>query len=152
MDELVEAIKRAPGTVQLLAGQIKVSLPDGFESFFSAALKEFKGDSAAVAASNIFVSRCEVLWKDPNVTSWLRSGLNRAIKGEQIPTIAVHTAPMSAQAAIYRHALLSDLPALKVSFPPNISSQLNAFDPCPPEYYESDAVGGILGRLRNLFF
>lgn len=152
---MVEAIKRVPGTVQLLATQLKVSLPSGFESLFAVSLKDFEGDLAGVAASKIFVSRCEVLWKDPEVSAWLRSGLNRVVlqqEGGVLPTISVSAAPMSAQVAIYRHALLSDLPALKVSFPPSLSSQLNSFDPCPPEYYESDAVGGILGRLRQLFF
>ncbi len=105
-------------------------------------------DVFTVAASKIFVARCGMLWRGSE--EWFKLALKQVSSVDSDIT----SAPMSAQVSIYRHALLSDVPNLNVAFPPALSMHLNAFDPCPPEFFEEGNEGGLLGglitRIRSL--
>jgi hypothetical protein len=89
-----------------------------------------------------------MLWK--GAEGWFLGALKAVSRSSQ----SKNYWPLSAQVAIYRHALLSDLPSLNVAFPATLSSHLNSFDPCPPEFFEEGSddglVAGIISRLRSM--
>ena len=149
---LIEAVCKCPGSAALLFQALKIKIPQSFP------LQEsFEADLALVGSSKIFLARCISLWKSPNVLAWIESSL-KSSSFSQLQSINFRSVSIIHQISIYRHSLLSDLPALNVAIPTQISSisSLNAYDPLPSESFDENENGtgsgsSLIAGLRDLF-
>lgn len=151
----MDAMLASPGTAQLMAEATKFRIPDGWHGKFKTEM-----DFVQSAASKIFVARASIIWKRSEIQQWFESAM-RDVTARSIESVASVTplnlsnAPVSCQVSVFRHSLLSDLPALNVAIPSHFTaiSSLYAHDPLPAEDFEDeddDTRPSILESLKNM--
>lgn len=149
---LTEAIKTSPGTAKVLAQALKFRIPETFGTPEMFTL--FDSDLAQVGSSKIFMARSSSLWKSATIQRWFEDTLKLIVSDNAI-VCDFRKVPLIHQVSIYRHSILSDLTALHVAIPTQVTdhSSLTAYDPLPPESFDEETPnksGGILEGLRSL--
>lgn len=146
---LSEAFSKCPGTGRLLLQALKLKpIPETPTAF-----NDFESDFSQVGASKIFISRCLSLWKAPSIQKWMEQAAAGSISYDPANFVDFRSVPLIYQVSIYRHSLLSDLPALNVAIPKEITSfsSLDSFDPLPPENFDEEKASGSFKSLLQSF-
>ncbi|CAN2389410.1 negative regulation of transcription by RNA polymerase II [Pristimantis euphronides] len=107
---------------------------------FFGVVAQISQPTALFQLTSLYIGRCNSLWKDPSVMSWLEQNVREVLRlvDSNDPVVMEHelrrkTLYQSAPRNIHRHVILSEIKGANAALPLDVSSQpVLSFDPVPP--------------------